>query len=442
MSDAPDHKTSSSEPISPFLFVSKVYWIDLEAPDKLLKVSSSPPEMPTWRMPLPDRTRCGMSILTNDPFSEQKTCNMRTAYLPVFLVAQTSRPYYRFQTSAGRNTQLSQVLVDRPFRGEKARLEESRSLLRRNLDDVESEFAEYTAAMSRWRSEVRRWEVQTIRDEIEAGNTVIFRNRIIVRDLEGLEEWLRLEDQRESDGQYDAWYCGVLRPGHSNVFPPAHLMRSSLIRDNIESRTESLRTAVDALGELIKDLERKPVARPSCGPQSTPKPMISLPDCSSSEDNPEDEEFLAALTVWTYERHLHWMPRDAESRRKYKFKTEDDVYRFFHIKKLTSSDPTRTAGNNGLFQQHLRCPQDLARYPWGRPFALLEEACSVSDNCAELYTEEARAILRDMETEYFSDFQSFDSETDSSNWYPSPDLSGRIARWTKRLVDCPVSDSD
>lgn len=439
---SPGSDNNSPEPISPFLFVPTKYWIDLEDPDKLFKVSSSPREVPTWRTPVAEPVRCGISVFANEPFSEQKSCNLRTAYLPVFLTAQTSRPYYRFQSSVKRQTTDNSIVLDRPFLEEKARLETTRSLLQRNLDDIEAAFANYTAAMSQWRSETRHWEVQTIRDEIEAGNTIIFRNKITHRDLDELDEWLRVEEQKESEGQYGTWYCGVLRLGHSNVYPPSHVARSCPIKDTIEERMKNLREAINCVEELIEDLERKPVVCSSSSTPLTPKPLIGLPECISDDEQTEpDGEHLAALTVWAYERHLHWIPRDNESKKKYKLRTEDDVYSFFRIKKLTSSDSFGTAGNHGLFREHIRIPQDLARYPWGQPFHMLNEAIPLAGDRRQLYTEEARILLRDMEAEYFIWNEPSSTMPDACSWSPSAELANRIFLMAGRLSQGP-SNSD
>ncbi|KAI9039788.1 uncharacterized protein KD926_009131 [Aspergillus affinis] len=417
--------------VSPFLFVPIKYWIELEEPDKLLKVSNSPREMPTWQMPATEHTRCGMSNLMGDPFSDQKTHSVRSSYMPVFLVAQVTSPYYRYFTSAGRSTKEDWVLLDRLFLEESARLESARALLQKNANDIESALANYTASMSKWRSEKRHWEVQTIYDEIEADNIIIFRHRITKKDLEDLDKWLEVEERKESEGQYDAWYCGVLRLGHGNIFPNAHLLRSIPIKQIADQRLANLRVAIGSLGKLIDEFKSKPTTCSPSGPSPTPKPLIDLPDYSSEDDEriALDKQHVANLTVWAYERHLHWIPRDSEAKKKYKFKTEDDVYKFFQIKKLTCADSIGSVGNNGLFREHIQIPQDLARCPWGVPFHTLDKTISNPVHRMGLYSEAGRTLLRDMEVEYFKFYDPYTPEKSSQNWLIPEDLADRMCRF-------------
>ncbi|KAH8432479.1 uncharacterized protein LDX57_010116 [Aspergillus melleus] len=291
--------------------------------------------------------------------------------------------------------------------------------------------------MSEWRSGTRRWEVQTIHDEINAGNMAIFRHEVTNEDLKELDEWLEVEERKETGGQYDAWYCGILRLGHDNVFPHAHLLRSVPIKQVINQRLANLRVAVHAIGKLIDDLKAKPMICSPSDPASAPKPLIDLPDYSSEDDEriTLDEQHLANLTVWAYERHLHWISRDPEAKKKYKFKTEDDVYKFFQIKQLTCSDSTGSAGNNGLFQEHIHIPQSLARCPWGVPFHTLEKQISDPVHRKRLYSEAGRTLLRDMEIDYFNFYCPYTPEKSSLIWAIPGDLGGRMCRFIKCIND-------
>ncbi|KAK1148453.1 hypothetical protein N8T08_009456 [Aspergillus melleus] len=219
--------------------------------------------------------------------------------------------------------------------------------------------------MSEWRSETRHWEVRTIHDETKAGNVAIFPHEVTNKDLKELDGWLEVEERKETEGQYDVLYCGILRLGHDNVFPHAHLSRSVPIKQIIDERLADLQIAIGAIGKLIDELKPKPMRCSPSGPATTPKPLIDLPVYNSEDDERTkiDEQHLANLTVWAYERHLHWISRDPEAKKKYKFKTEDDVYNFFQITQLTCSDSTGSAGNNGMFQEHIHIPQNLARCP-------------------------------------------------------------------------------
>ncbi|KAL1968092.1 hypothetical protein VTN77DRAFT_2222 [Rasamsonia byssochlamydoides] len=169
---------------------------------------------------------------------------------PVFMRPAWKAPHYDYTDSAGRLIAKDAIRFDSQFMDPLARAQEALSLIRRRRELFQTQSDELSQRMKEWRIHRRRWELQLVKREYEAGNLQIFRPGFSQRDIDDAERQVLQDEEAEEQGHFSVWYIGrpprmeaeagdeLVSQNHEQI--PKEMARMEAIQSKIERHIAQL----------------------------------------------------------------------------------------------------------------------------------------------------------------------------------------------------------